>query len=221
VTNESTLSAARRLLDTCERAAALNFASAKNPGGGFLSGARAQEESLARDSGLFACLDGNPMYEFHRQRSDPLYTDYAIYSPDVPVFRDDNGALLEEPYLVSFITAPAPNAKVVLERRPERRAEVSHALKERIAKVLAIAGRHGQETLVLGAWGCGVFGNRPAEVASLFREAFETYSYGVFRRVVFAILDWSEERRFIGPFQQEFASPIIASRDDTRDNPSL
>ena len=124
VANETTLVAGRRLIEAGYRPAALNFASAKHPGGGFLSGARAQEESLARSSALFACLDGNPMYDFHRDRKDPMYTDYAIYSPEVPVIRDDDGTLLDEPYLCSFITCPAVNAKVVLERDSSRQAEI-------------------------------------------------------------------------------------------------
>lgn len=76
--------------------AALNFASATHPGGGFLSGARAQEESIARSSGLFACLEGREMYSWHRSRLDAMYSDWIIYSPDVPVFRTDDGELLEE-----------------------------------------------------------------------------------------------------------------------------
>jgi uncharacterized protein (TIGR02452 family) len=46
------------------------------------------------------------MYDFHRSNHDPLYSDYAIYSPAVPVFRDDEGLLLEEPYTVAIITSP-------------------------------------------------------------------------------------------------------------------
>ena len=55
---------------------------AARPGGGFLNGARAQEESLVRSSGLYACIAEDPMYAFHRARHDPVYTDYVIYSPD-------------------------------------------------------------------------------------------------------------------------------------------
>jgi uncharacterized protein (TIGR02452 family) len=204
VVNASTLEAARRLVDEGHRPAALNFASAKNPGGGFLSGARAQEESLARASALYACLAGNPMYESHRASRDALYTDYAIYSPDVPVFRDDDGTLLERPYPCAFITAPAVNAKVVLERDRSRRGEVREAMRRRVGKVLVIAAHHGHEALVLGAWGCGVFGNDPQEVADLFREALAASFRGAFARVVFAVLDGSEERRFIGPFERAF-----------------
>jgi uncharacterized protein (TIGR02452 family) len=208
VENESTLAAAWRLVREGHRPAALNFASARNPGGGWLSGARAQEESLARASGLTACLVGNPMYDFHRASPDALYTDYAIYSPDVPVFRDDDGALLPEPYLCTFITSPAPNAKVVLERDRSRRGEVREAMRRRIDKVLAVAAAHGHDAAVLGAWGCGVFGNDTVEVAGLFRAALETRFRGAFQRIVFAVLDWSDERRFIGPFYRAFGLPV-------------
>ncbi len=206
VANESTLAAARQLVAEGHRPAALNFASARHPGGGFLGGARAQEESLARSSGLYACLNGNPMYAFHQAQADALYSDYAIYSPDVPVIRDDEGKLLDEPYLCSFITAPAPNAKVVLERDRGRRAEIRNAMERRIRKVLSIAAAHGHEALVLGAWGCGVFGNDTEEVAELFHRALAYHFQGVFAKVLFAVLDWSEERRFIGPFERWFAS---------------
>ncbi len=119
--NATTLSASRRLLrdEPSARVLALNFASAKNPGGGFLNGSQAQEESLARASGLYACI--NPlqhMYEANRRFPSCLYTDHMIYSPDVPVFRDDDDVLLEEPDPVSFITAPAVNAGVVRAREP-------------------------------------------------------------------------------------------------------
>lgn len=61
----------------------------------------------------------------------------------------------------------------------------------------------------MGAWGCGVFKNDTASVARQFRHhlveggAFR----GAFRKVVFAVTDWSEERRFIGPFLAEFGNP--------------
>jgi uncharacterized protein (TIGR02452 family) len=204
VKNETTLEAARKLVDEGHRPVALNFASAKHPGGGFLGGARAQEESLARSSGLYACLVGHAMYDLHQAARDPMYTSYAIYSPDVPVFRTDEGKLLEQPYLCGFITAPAVNAKVVLERDPSRRSAIRDAMWERILKVLAIATINGHETLVLGAWGCGVFGNDTQEVAELFGRALTERFRGAFTKVVFAILDWSEDRHFIGPFQRVF-----------------
>jgi uncharacterized protein (TIGR02452 family) len=210
VINESTLGAARQVVMQGYRVAALNFASARHPGGGWLSGARAQEESLARASGLVACIAGDPMYARHEHMRDALYTSSAIYSPDVPVFRDDSGQLLDTPYLVSFITAPAVNAGVVLERDRSRRAEIMATMSERVSRVLAIAAVHGHEALVLGAWGCGVFKNDPTEIAGHFAAALEGSFQGVFATVIFAVLDTSPERRFIGPFERVFhrdASP--------------
>jgi uncharacterized protein (TIGR02452 family) len=206
IANQTTLVAARRLVADGRNVVALNFASATHPGGGFLTGSRAQEESLARSSGLYACLAGQPMYACHQARRDPMYTNYVIYSPDVPVFRTDDGTLLEEPWRCSFITAAAVNAKVVLQRDPLRRPEIRQAMRARVHKVLTIAAMHLHDTLVLGAWGCGAFGNDGEEIAELFREALAERFVGVFATVVFAVTDWSRERRFIGPFARAFGA---------------
>lgn len=204
VTNETTLTAARRLVAAGFHPVALNFASARHPGGGFLSGARAQEESLARASALYACLNGNPMYDWHESHRDPFYTDYAIYAPAVPVFREENGALFDEPSLCAFITCPAVNARVALERDPGCRPAIRAAMARRIARVLAIAAAHDHAHVILGAWGCGAFGNDPREIAGLFHAALQGPFREVFAGVVFAIRDWSSERRFIGPFERAF-----------------
>lgn len=172
-----------------ENVCALNFASARKPGGGFLGGAIAQEESLCRASALFACIDGNDMYRRNAHLSGGFYTNYAIYSPNVPVFKDDEGELLDEPHFCSFITAPAVNAGVL---RDEERAAVPGEMAKRIEKVLAIAAHHGHDTLVLGAWGCGVFRNDPEMIADAFRSALVTRFAGVFGRVAFAIYDRSD-----------------------------
>ncbi len=204
VTNETTLNAARRLITAGQRPVALNFASATHPGGGFLNGARAQEESLCWSSGLYACLVDQPMYDFHRQRHDPVYTDYTLYSPDVPVFRDDEGHLLDEPYLCSFLTSAAVNANALLQRDPSRRPEIKPAMMERIHKVLTLGAAHGHTSIILGAWGCGAFGNDGAEMAAWFDRALRTDFHGVYETIVFAVLDFSREQRFISPFQAVF-----------------
>jgi uncharacterized protein (TIGR02452 family) len=204
VTGETTLVAARRLAAEGATPAALNFASAHKPGGGFLSGARAQEESIARSSGLYPCLLRSGMYRHHEAPRDPMYTSWVIHSPGVPVFRDDAGTLLDEPWLAAMITCPAVNAKVVLERDPSRRREIAAVMRERTARVLAVAAAAGETTLVLGAWGCGVFGNEPVEIADIFAEALAGPFRDTFARVVFAILDFSAEQRFLKPFRRRF-----------------
>jgi len=138
------------------------------------------------------------MYEAHsKSREDS--TDWAIYSPDVPVFRSDHGSELEHPWLLSFITCAAPYA-------PTRgQPESGNLLQRRIHRLLAIAEAYDHAALVLGAWGCGAFENDPHRTATDFRKAIENEFAGAFSDIVFAITDWSRERRFLGPFRDLFS----------------
>jgi uncharacterized protein (TIGR02452 family) len=191
VTDESTLSAARRMAEAGrDPVACLNFASARRPGGGYRSGAHAQEESLARSSALVASLSSAAgFYEFHNANRDPRYSDRIIYSPGVPVFRDDSGGLLGRPYHVTFLSAAAPNLSAMTD--PEQRSEVPAILARRAGRVLAVARRHGHRRLVLGAWGCGVFGNDPSTVAGAFAGLLLSGGRFAdrFEHIVFAIMD--------------------------------
>lgn len=200
VVGVDTLAAARDLPNPV----VLNFASARHPGGGFLNGAQAQEECLARDTGLYACINGRRMYQ-HNRGKDCLYTHAMIYSPAVPVLRDETGQLLAAPWTTAIITAPAPNAGVVLQREPHRVADVEAALTERARRVLAVAHAHDHQHLVLGAWGCGVFRNDPATVARTFHQLLVGPYDGVFTQVVFAVLDSSSKGRTLQAFQHQFA----------------
>lgn len=205
VTDESSMSAARRLNDegasasatasaAAARIAVLNFASARNAGGGYLGGARAQEEDLCRVSALYTTLRQAPdYYAEHRASKDPLYSHRVVYSPDVPVYRDVRYRLLEEPYQVAFLTSPAPNAGVVARRGSVEMAALPELLTERAARVLAAAAHHGRRSLVLGAWGCGVFRNDPTQVATAFRRNLAAGGRfaGVFDHIVFAVFDKS------------------------------
>ncbi len=210
VTNETTLSAHRRHLAKGHKVVSLNFAAATNPGGGFLTGARAQEEYLCRSSALYLAIKDSPMYAFHRREGHKRYSDAMIYSPDVPVFRDDEHRLLPKPYLASFITSAAPLTKHL---HPEELTLVADILRKRIWKILTVAQAHGHDSLVLGAWGCGAFGNDGNQVAALFRWALEDDFKGAFKEVTFAIVDTSPEKKFIGPFAECFLKPTEPSID--------
>ncbi|MEV6849511.1 TIGR02452 family protein [Actinoplanes sp. NPDC051411] len=201
VTGESTLAATRRLGGDL---ACLVFASARNPGGGFLNGAQAQEESLARGSALYPCLRAaGDFYAHHRAHAELTYSDRVIYSPAVPVFRDDKGTLLDTPYPVSFLTAAAPNRAALAHGQPEHLPEVPAILARRAGRVLAVAAAHGHRRLVLGAWGCGVFGNDPAAVATAFAGALRKSPW--FDEVVFAVLD----RQSGTPVRAAFAEVLV------------
>ncbi|MFP1625636.1 TIGR02452 family protein [Streptomyces sp. 5K101] len=220
VTGESSTQAARRLTAAApERPpslrpggppylaplAVLNFASARNPGGGYLNGAQAQEEALCRASALYTTLLRAPAYyEHHRADRSPFYSDRVIHSPGVPVFRDDRGGLLDTPYRVGFLTSPAPNAGVITRRTPEEAHRIPAALAARAERVLEVAAAHHYRRLVLGAWGCGVFRNDPAEVAGAFQALLGPGGRfaGHFDEVVFAVLDRTAGERTLGAFRR-------------------
>ncbi|MEV7726319.1 TIGR02452 family protein [Streptomyces sp. NPDC087917] len=189
VTGESSTVAARRLA-AHGPVAVLNFASARNPGGGYVRGAKAQEEALCRASALYeTLLEAPEYYETHRAGKSTFYTDRVIHSPGVPVFRDDRGELLDTPFRAGFLTSPAPNAGTIRRQEPERVHEIPAALARRAERVLEVAALHGYPGLVLGAWGCGVFRNDPAQVAEAFRALLTGRFAGAFERVAFGILD--------------------------------
>lgn len=186
VTNETTTQAAVRLLsEGYKDLVALNFASAKNPGGGFLAGANAQEEDLCRMSCLYRCLTSQPKYyNDNIMQNDNLYTDNIIYSPNVPFIRDEELNLLDQPYSLSIITSPAPNLSNGQSISDDKLRSI---LKNRIKKILLVAAQHHHKNLILGAWGCGIFSNDPNVVSSLFMECLSDIS--LFKTVCFAVYD--------------------------------
>lgn len=140
-----------------------------------------------------------------------------IHAPAVPVFRDDRGALLDAPFTAGFLTSPAPNAGVIRSKAPERVGEVPGVLVRRAGRVLETAAHHGYRRLVLGAWGCGVFRNDPAQVA----EAFHTHLgpggrfEGAFAHVVFGILDRTRDCATRTAFERAFADLAVAPAEVT------
>lgn len=198
ICNETTLKAAFRLVQRDLKPIALNFANGIHPGGGFLHGARAQEEVLCRSSALYKTLEGDPMYEAHRKRPLPDSSNWAIYSPSVPIFRLDDGTELDQIWHLSFLTCAAPYAPAI------GKAHSAKLLQERIHRVLEIMKAFEYDTLVLGAWGCGAFGNDAYQTAKDFKDLLENDYKGVFSNVIFAITDWSQERKFLGPFRDVF-----------------
>lgn len=209
VTAETTLQAAQRLVEdeSLPNVLALNFASAKNPGGGFLGGSQAQEESLARASGLYACLEPQmEVYLQNRKLRTGLYRDCMMYSPNIPVFRNDDDELLQNPYPVSMITAPAVNAGSVKENYPNEQDLIAPTMLTRTEKVLSLAVLHQHEVLILGAWGCGVFKNKPEDIAQYFAD--HLFGEGIFsrafRKIIFAVYSGQKQNPNLPPFNKHF-----------------
>ncbi|MEV0119671.1 TIGR02452 family protein [Streptomyces sp. NPDC050844] len=216
VTAESSLEAAHALATREDTpVAVLNFSSARNPGGGYLNGAQAQEEALCRASALYTCVrSAREFYDHHRAHRDPFYSDRVIHSPAVPVFRDDRGRLLDEAYTVGFLTSAAPNAGVVRRQTPERAGQLPDALLGRAERVLETALACGYRRLVLGAWGCGVFQNDPVDVADAFRVQLDEGGrfHGAFEHIVFGVLDRTRGAVTRSAFERAFADMAAQGR---------
>lgn len=196
----------------------LNFANPVTPGGGVVRGARAQEEDLCRKSSLYISLtsgEAKDMYAYNKKLNDYLASDYMVLSPNVEIIRDRDGNLATDTTIVGVLTAAAPMVSHGRVRASSE--EIAEIIRHRIKGILHIAAYYGYEYLVLGAWGCGAFGNDAAVVAKLFYEEMKKFkvrlegnqdmSYRLkdfFRRIIFGVLDKSEDKYNFNSFNFYF-----------------
>lgn len=168
-----------------EKICLLNFASFKHAGGGFIRGSMAQEESLCHDSILYNVLSNKKFEdEFYSKNlsrlNNSLYTSDLIYTPNV-LFTSCNKCS-------DVITCAAPNYGAYSKHNLPNK-DYESAVVSRIDHVLFSAYIEGVKVLILGAFGCGVFGNDPDYIAKVMHDLLETKYKGVFSKVVFAIPD--------------------------------
>ena len=166
----------------------LNFASYKNPGGKFIEGSCAQEESLCHASILYNVLEQfkDTYYAFNNQhKNKALYLNRALYSPCV-LFKSNFNLKF---FSANVITCAAPNKVVGQRYNNVTIAENYQELIKRIEFILKIAAEQGAEVLILGAFGCGVFGQAPIEVANVFKGFLRNEFNSCFKKVIFAIPD--------------------------------
>ena len=209
VRGEGTVDAVFRLSGEetlCPKLGVLNFASAKNPGGGFLNGSVAQEECLAFCSSLYHTQttgQGPRYYEINRANRDPVYTDTMLIG-DVTFFRTADYALTAGAVTCPVITAPAVNMGIVI-RNGDSVDRAREVMKGRMGKILALFAKWGCTRLVLGAYGCGVFRNDPEDVARFWQELLEGEGWGrLFETVTFSILERPGRDGNIAPFRRRF-----------------
>jgi uncharacterized protein (TIGR02452 family) len=168
----------------------MNFASATHKGGGFLTGAHAQEESLCRCSTLYASLtsvEAQAYYDYNMSLKSPMYSDYLLLSPNVCVFRDAELRLLKNPYNVAVGTIPAPNLRSIGHNVDKN--ELTRIMLWRIRHYLAVAVKYGYRNLVLGAWGCGAFRHDANDVAGYFYKVLVDEGFAaLFDEIKFAII---------------------------------
>ena len=199
VVNQDCLYAAKELVDDGYMPAVVNFASFRVPGGGVRKGSRAQEENICRRTNLFESIFrfidtlskeyGLPFEKKHY----PLPVNHgAIYSPSISVFRasdDKNYEFLDEPFGIDIITIAALK-NPELDSKGHMTAWAKNITKEKIRTMFNLAIHWENDSIVLGAFGCGAFANPPEDVAELFKEVLNEPEYkDKFEKIVFAVLD--------------------------------
>ena len=179
------VSAVFKYTDQNSKTAVLNFASYKQPGGMFLQGSKAQEECLCHESTLYNVLmrfEDTYYTSNRKQLNRALYQNAALYSPDVYFERDDNSVKCD------VITCAAPNFSAASKYCNVSKEENATVLESRIKFILYLAATQQVDTLILGAFGSGVFGQNAKEVARITMNLLKHYD-GVFKEVVFAVID--------------------------------
>ena len=191
----------------------LNLANPVNPGGGVRRGAKAQEEDLCRNSSLLCALEGEearPYYEYNRSLNTYMGSDAVILTPEVEIIKDENGALLEESVIVAVITCAAPMLTNGMEGMTD--AQYRDMVYHRIVGVLKVAAYYGYQFLVLGAFGCGAFGNDARVVSDLFYKALKEFDFDsmsvkdLFYHIDFAVLDRSANQYNYQEFARNFSN---------------
>lgn len=165
------------------RTALLNFASYKHPGGGFMVGSRAQEESLCHESFLYNVLKEfeNTYYETNRKDMNRgLYRDRALYSPGIVFERDGKAKRCD------VVTCAAPNFSVA--EKFVSRGQNNTCLRERVRFILEIAKKENVDTFIVGAFGCGVFRQDPRALAICFKEEAPNVFSDAKIHLVFAVI---------------------------------
>lgn len=158
----------------------LNFASYKNAGGKFLDGSYAQEEYLCHYTTLYNIISNtkfNGYYEYNRQNLNKgMYLNRAIFSPEVTVFDKDRS--------IAVLTCASPNKSYMLRSNKITEEQNYDILYSRIKFILDIFEYNKMDTLILGAFGCGVFRQEPKDVAQIFKQLLPKYN---FKKAIFAI----------------------------------
>ncbi len=193
ICNEDTAMTAYRLHDQGLNPLILNFASDKRPGGGCYNGAQAQEECLFYRSLYHLTLTEN-LY--------PLKPYDAVYSPSVPFFRDADFRKIDKVRkLACLAVAAVRHPDLTEDKTMYLLPHDKELMRLKIESVFHVAAKYKHNALVLGAFGCGAFGNPPEQVARMFQDAIAKYGHS-FSHLVFAILDTSDDKHTIEPFQR-------------------
>lgn len=176
IENIDTVSAALRECKEGHRVLILNMANARKPGGGWRSGAKAQEEDLFRCTDLHATLTED-LY--------PMDRDEVIYTPRAHILRDASYQDLDEPVEIGVMSVAARQNPMTTMRGTLPR-HIRYETEDKISLIYHIAAIQKYDCLILGALGCGAFNNPPHDIAEIFCDVTNDYIQR-FTKVIFAV----------------------------------
>ena len=202
----------------------LDFADYLKPGGMFMEGSMAQEESICHKSNLYNILTYGDQFSEHfgdnhkifDQSGNHAYSDACVMIPSV-IFADDEHRQKRRT-VADVIVLAAPN-KRHLDTDNLTESYFDYVLRKRIEMIFKASymfykkrgiitedehvsfgkseafhlfmfddnGSNIKQTLVLGAFGCGVFRNDPRRVAEIMIDCISKGYANMYDRVIFAI----------------------------------
>jgi len=203
VWNMTTLSATQELVRQGYKPAVLNMANEDHAGGGFVTGAMAQEEHLCRQSNLYEGLEYAKIMGHY-----PLGESAVILTPHVTFFRDDNYLPLNQNCTADIIGSAAYICNTKMRpNRPVSDLDYEKGMKNKIRSMLRVAVHNGNDSLLLSAFGCGAFGNKPEVVSRLYQLVLAEREFaGCFRKVVFGIINDRNGAGNLDAFKARFPS---------------
>lgn len=193
INDSCTISAALDEYPRSEKLLLLNMANANTIGGGWLTGAEAQEEYLFRRTDLHLTLV---------DRLYPMKSHEVIYSPVVRMLYDAEYNPIEPEHYVSVVSVAAACRPYLVNGHLHNYVMEQTRTKVRLIFHLAAMNRH--DCLILGALGCGAFCNPPDDMANIFADMCAEYA-GYFKKIVFAIKCVKDDTN-LATFQQVFLS---------------
>jgi uncharacterized protein (TIGR02452 family) len=212
------------LVDVGHNPLELNMASYKQPGGGYLNGAGAQEENIFRRSCMYLCLDGANRKNFY---PIPLYS--LVLTSKCVIIKDTEEskyALLPEPKLIDIILVAAVKAQksdYVYDKDdyPWLSASAAQTMYNKIDLIFKTAIINKNDSVVLSAFGCGAYSCPPYHVSKIFNKCIQDNNYQkYFSYIVFAILDdvnairnWGGNLKY---FEVEFNTKVVTDYDFTK-----
>ncbi|MCD7949025.1 MAG: TIGR02452 family protein [Erysipelotrichaceae bacterium] len=177
-------------LDNNDKVLVLNLASATEPGGRTRKGANAQEENLCQRTSLLISLESDEAkryYEYNKALKTRMGSDAIMVSPHVEVIKDTSFEPLDEPFEIAVMSCGAPMIRLGLEGKSQQEYEA--LLYKRIQGMLVVAASQNYHHLILGAFGCGVYGNDAAVVSDMFYKAIQDFNCNqIFDSIDFAVL---------------------------------